>query len=161
IRTHRERLMLGCGYLNCCAGLHYRPSRIAVGGRPTATATRSSSITRRTWLRGAASAGLALALPAVNGTARGEQPAAAPAPEFVVQTATERQILNNISRGMTVFRFADDARILVIDFASPSEEGRTLNRVLGLAETAGAPRDRLLTDTETKAVTAFVDRVYY
>lgn len=83
-------------------------------------------------------------------------PAAAPAPappppgapEFAIRSATEQQILHNVPTGLSVFRFADDSRILVLDFASLYEQGMTLNRVAALIEKAGAPRNRVLSDAE-------------
>ncbi|HTW69983.1 MAG TPA: hypothetical protein VME47_08870 [Acetobacteraceae bacterium] len=72
-------------------------------------------------------------------------------PGFAIRTATEQQILHNVPAGMTVFRFADDSRILVLDFASLYEQGMTLNRVAALIEKAGAPRNRVLTNDELLA----------
>jgi len=50
-----------------------------------------------------------------------------------------------------VFRFADNPRILVLDFASLHEQGRMLNRVAAFVEKAGLPHDRVLTDDELDA----------
>ena len=49
---------------------------------------------------------------------------------------------------LTVFRFADNPRILVLDFASLHEQGKMLNRVAAFVEKAGLPHDRVLTDGE-------------
>ncbi len=46
----------------------------------------------------------------------------------------------------TVFRFAPNPRILVLDFASLLDQGRMLNRIAALVEKSGLPHDRLLTN---------------
>ena len=51
----------------------------------------------------------------------------------------------------TVFRFAPNPRILVLDFASLLEQGQMLNRVAALVEKAGLPHDRVLTGYEIAA----------
>ena len=84
-------------------------------------------------------------------------PAPAPAgpPPLAIQTATEQDILRHVPTGLTVFRFADDQRILVLDFASLYQQGLMLNRVAALIEKAGQPRDRVLSDAElTQAIRA-------
>lgn len=78
-------------------------------------------------------------------------PATAPAPAFEIQTATETQIRNHIPTDLTVFRFADNPNIVVLDFASLHEQGKMLNRVAALTEKANLPRDRVLTDEELDA----------
>jgi hypothetical protein len=75
-------------------------------------------------------------------------PAAPPAPELAIRTATEQDILAHVPTGLTVFRFAEDRRILVLDFASLDQQGMMLNRVAALIEKAGQPRDRVLTASE-------------
>ena len=93
--------------------------------------------------------------------------AAVPArpPAFQIETATEHQILDHIAVGLTVFRFAANPRILVLDFASLHEQGLMLNRVAALVEKAGLPRDRVLTDAELTAAIAAsgdtIDTYYY
>ena len=72
----------------------------------------------------------------------------APAPAFPIETANEDQILHDVPTGLTVFRFAGNPRILVLDFASLHEQGMMLNRVAALIEKGGLPRDRVLTDSE-------------
>lgn len=72
--------------------------------------------------------------------------ATATAPALQIQTATEQQIRDDVPTDLTVFRFADNPRILVLDFASLREQGLMLNRVAALVEKAGLPRDRVLTD---------------
>ena len=83
--------------------------------------------------------------------ARIAQPMPATGADFDIRTATEQQILHNVPASLTVFRFADDSRILVLDFASLYEQGMTLNRVAALIEKAGAPRNRVLTNDELLA----------
>ncbi|HEY3847268.1 MAG TPA: hypothetical protein VGL95_09160, partial [Acetobacteraceae bacterium] len=75
-------------------------------------------------------------------------PAPRPVPELAIRTATEQEILRHVSTGLTVFRFAEDQRILVLDFASLYQQGMMLNRVAALIEKAGQPRDRVLTEAE-------------
>jgi hypothetical protein len=77
-------------------------------------------------------------------------PAPAPAtpPALTIRTATEQEILRHVPTGLTVFRFADDQRILVLDFASLDQQGMMLNRVAALVEKAGQPRNRVLTAPE-------------
>jgi hypothetical protein len=72
-------------------------------------------------------------------------PPAAPM-EWQIQTATEQQIRDHVSPGLTVFRFAADPRIVVLDFASLQEQGLMLDRMAALEEKAATPRDRVLTD---------------
>ena len=80
-------------------------------------------------------------------------PATAPAtpPAFDIQSANETQIRNDIPTGLTVFRFADNPNIVVLDFASLHEQGKMLNCVAALVEKADLPRDRVLTDEELDA----------
>jgi hypothetical protein len=78
-------------------------------------------------------------------------PATAPATAFEIQSATEAQIRNHIPTDLTVFRFADNPNIVVLDFASLYEQGKMLNRVAALVEKSGLPRDRVLTDEEIDA----------
>jgi hypothetical protein len=68
-----------------------------------------------------------------------------------IASATEQQIREHVPTGLTVFRFADNPRILVLVFASLHEQGRTLNRLAAFIEKAGLPHDRLLTDAEIDA----------
>jgi hypothetical protein len=73
------------------------------------------------------------------------------APAFQVETATEAEIDGHLPTSLTVFRFADNPRILVLDFASLYEQGKMLNRVAAFVEKAGLPHDRVLTDDELDA----------
>jgi hypothetical protein len=100
---------------------------------------------RRRWLL----AGLALLLAlALGGAWFWLRPAPA---RFAVRTATEEQILANNAPTLAVFRFADNPRILVLDFPDLLAQGMMLNRVAALVEKAGLPRDRLLNDAELDA----------
>jgi hypothetical protein len=76
-------------------------------------------------------------------------PAATPA--FQIETATEAEIRGHVPSALTVFRFADNPRILILDFASLHEQGEMLNRVAAFVEKTGLPRDRVLTDAELDA----------
>jgi hypothetical protein len=73
------------------------------------------------------------------------------APVFQIETATEAEIGQHVPTSLTVFRFADNPRILVLDFASLHEQGKMLNRVAAFVEKAGLPHDRVLTDDELDA----------
>ena len=55
------------------------------------------------------------------------------APAFQIQTATEAAIGAHVPTSLTVFRLADNPRILVLDFASLHEQGKMLNRVAAFA----------------------------
>jgi hypothetical protein len=80
--------------------------------------------------------------------------AASPAPPgaaavpFDILTASEQEIAEHIPRSFTVFRFADNPHILVLDFASLTEQGRMLNRLAAFVEKSGMPHDRVVTDVE-------------
>jgi hypothetical protein len=50
-------------------------------------------------------------------------------PGFQIQVATEAEIGRHVPTSLTVFRLADNPRILVLDFASLHEQGKMLNRV--------------------------------
>lgn len=77
-------------------------------------------------------------------------PAPVPAP-FALVTADEATIRDHVPTALTVFRFAPDPHIIVLDFPTLAEQGAMLNRVAALVEKAGAPRDRVLTDAELAA----------
>jgi hypothetical protein len=76
-------------------------------------------------------------------------------PEFIIETATEQQILDHVpAEGTTdpvIFSFKANPRVLVFDFASLLNQGRMLNRVAALIEKNGVPHDHPLTDTELNA----------
>jgi hypothetical protein len=136
---------------------------------------------RRAWLAGAGLLGAAclarglapLVLPRHHPSAPVPAPPPAPSPApgptlrppaIPIRTAGEQEILHHVSAGLTVFRFADDARILVLDFASLEQQGLMLDRVAALIEKAGTPRNRVLNDAQlTQAIRAGGDTVatYY
>lgn len=72
-------------------------------------------------------------------------------PVIGVRLADEAEILSYAGDGVTVFRFAPNRRVLVLDFSSLLEQGLMLNRVAALVEKVGLPRDRVLNDTELEA----------
>jgi hypothetical protein len=81
-------------------------------------------------------------------------PAATPAPAapaFAVRTANEAEIREHVADTLTVFRFAANPNIIVLDFPTLLQQGLMLDRVAALQEKAGLPRDRVLTDAELDA----------
>lgn len=78
-------------------------------------------------------------------------PAPTTAPAIAARLADEAEILANETDGITVFRFAHNRRVLVLDFASLLEQGLMLNRVAALVEKTGLPRERVLGDAELDA----------
>lgn len=120
---------------------------------------------RRTWLAGGGVVCAGCLLGAGYFLTRHHAPPQAPAreaaivppprpakPGFAIRTASEDAILHNpTAPGMTVFRFAHDTRVLVLDFSTMEQQGLTLDRVAALIEKAGTPRDRVLGDTELLA----------
>lgn len=76
---------------------------------------------------------------------------APPAPAFPIRIANETAILADRPERLTVFRFAPNPLVLVLDFPSLRQQGLMLDRVAALVEKAGLPRDRVLTDTELDA----------
>lgn len=73
---------------------------------------------------------------------------APPAPAYPIRTANEAEILDDQPDRLTIYRFAPNPHVLVLDFPSLRQQGLMLNRIAALVEKAGQPRDRLLTDTE-------------
>ncbi len=73
---------------------------------------------------------------------------------IAVRLADEAEILAHRPSATTVFRFASNRRVLVLDFASLQEQGLMLNRAAALMEKAGLPRDRVLRDEELDAAIA-------
>jgi hypothetical protein len=78
-------------------------------------------------------------------------PAIPAAPAFAIQTANETEIREHIADTLTVFRFAPNPNIIVLDFPTLLQQGLMLDRVAALVEKAGLPRDRVLTDAELDA----------
>ena len=102
-------------------------------------------------LVGAVSGWLVWPRPAPPPIATPASPGSATARAFRVETADEQRIRDHVSPGLTIFNFAANPRILVLDFASLLEQGRTLDRVAAFVEKAGLPHDRVLTDDELDA----------
>ncbi len=69
-----------------------------------------------------------------------------------MQTADEAQIRDHVGTGLTIFRFAPDPRILVLDFASLYQQGRMLDRIAAMMEKEDVSHDRVLTDAELDKV---------
>jgi hypothetical protein len=69
-------------------------------------------------------------------------------PAFPINVATEQQIRDHTSTALTIFRFGDNPRILVLDFPTLREQGRAFNRIAAQGEKAGLPRHRVLNDDE-------------
>ena len=74
-----------------------------------------------------------------------------PSPGFAPRNADEAAILADAAAQLTIFQFAADPSVVVLDFPSLQQQGRMLNRVAALVEKAGLPRDRVLTDAELDA----------
>jgi hypothetical protein len=72
-------------------------------------------------------------------------------PAFQIKMATEAVIGAHVPTVLTVFRLADNPRIMVLDFASLHEQGKMLNRVAAFVEKAGLPHNRVLTEDELAA----------
>lgn len=80
------------------------------------------------------------------------RPTAPPGPPPIrIQSASEGAILADAPAALTVFRFADNPKVLVLDFPDLHQQGTMLNRVAALIEKAGLPRDRVLADAELAA----------
>jgi len=82
--------------------------------------------------------------------------AEAPAPPRLdpSRLADPATILAHRASELTVFRLAENPRILVLDFPSLAEQGRMMNRLAALVEKEGLPRDRVLDDAELAAAIA-------
>ena len=65
--------------------------------------------------------------------------------------AGEAVIDANHRPGLTVFRFAPDPAILVLDFTDLEQQGLMLDRVAAFVEKAGLPKDRLLNTADLDA----------
>ncbi len=122
------------------------PKSAPLPGTPPAAATTSATAPV------AAASGAPAAVPSPVPSASPATPAAA---EFAITAATEQQILDHVpppgAPDPTVFRFAANPRILVLDFASLRDQGLMLNRVAALVEKAGLPHDLVLNDSELDA----------
>jgi hypothetical protein len=81
--------------------------------------------------------------------------AEAPPPRLdPARLADPAAILAHRASALTVFRLAENPRILVFDFPSLAEQGRMMNRLAALVEKEGLPRDRVLGDAELAAAIA-------
>jgi len=78
-------------------------------------------------------------------------------PEFAIRSATEAQILADRPVHLTVFRFAPDPKVVVLDFPGLEQQGLMLDRVAALVEKKNLPRDRVLTDAELAAAITAAD----
>jgi len=82
-------------------------------------------------------------------TPAAQAPPAPPAEKpFALHSADEAGLLADSPAVLTVFRFAPDPQVVVLDFPSLQQQGEMLDRVAALTEKAGEPRDRVLTDAE-------------
>jgi hypothetical protein len=99
-----------------------------------------------------------------------EPPHAAPeARHYSIDAGNEQAILDHVPTGttsvLTVFHFAPNPRILVLDFPSLREQALMFNRAAAFVEKAGLPRDRLLSDDEldsaVRAAGDTFDTYYY
>ena len=79
-----------------------------------------------------------------SGPLRAQEDIALPGP----RPADYAQILANDAEALSVFRYALEPRIHVIDFSSLTAQGDMFNRVVALIERTGSPRDRVLTEDE-------------
>ena len=93
--------------------------------------------------------------PAVVAAAAVTAPAVTTTP-FDIITASEQEIVQHVPTSLTVFRFARDPHILVLDFASLTDQGQMLNRIAAFTEKSDLPHDRVLTESELR--TAIRDR---
>ena len=75
-------------------------------------------------------------------------PARPPAPEFAIATVTVDQVRQNEATDISILRLMENPRILVLDFASLSRQGRMLDRMAALIEKTRLPRDRILNPDE-------------
>jgi hypothetical protein len=72
-------------------------------------------------------------------------------PAIPIQVGTEAAMFADVPAALSVFRFGDNPRVLVLDFPDLNQQGVMLNRVAALIEKAGPPRERVLTDAELAA----------
>ena len=80
------------------------------------------------------------------------QPVSAPlpraSPRIPVTVASGATIMAHRGAEFTVFRMAENADIMVLDFATLHDQGEMLNRAAAMIEKRGMPHDRVLTDAE-------------
>ncbi|MFB9971217.1 hypothetical protein ACFFMP_14910 [Pseudoroseomonas cervicalis] len=90
-----------------------------------------------------------LTLPLEPGWPPPRQPAAADIPLL-----DEAGIAAHRATAPRMLRLAENPRIFVLDFPDLASQGAALNRIAALVEKAGAPRDRVLTEAELRALLA-------
>jgi hypothetical protein len=79
---------------------------------------------------------------------------AGPAPvvsDFPMETLSVAAIRAYVTAGLSALRVAENASVLVLDFASLPRQGRMLDRIAALVEKGGLPHDRILTEAELAA----------
>jgi hypothetical protein len=72
----------------------------------------------------------------------------------VVHSASIAELLAGNSSDWRVARLQENQQIVVIEFPNLAEQGAAMNRVAALLEKAGAPHNRLLSDTELQQLMA-------
>ena len=87
------------------------------------------------------------------------------APLVPIVVATEAQIATHHAERLTVFRFADNPRVLILDYPTLREQGLALNRIAAFVEKASVPKDKVLDDaslaTEIAKAGDTIDSYYY
>jgi hypothetical protein len=100
-------------------------------------------------------------VPAVSQAPAPPTPPAVPLPPL----ATEAQILADAPEQTTIYRFAPQPAVIVVQFPNLREQATMLNRVAALIEKDGFPRDRVLDhaelDTRIRAAGVTPDTFYY
>ncbi len=86
-------------------------------------------------------------------------------PRFQIRSAGRAGILAADPRHLLIFRYSNDPNVVVLDFPNLHQQGEMLNRVAAFVEKAGAPHNRVLTDSELAAAIrasgATPDTYYY
>ncbi len=70
-------------------------------------------------------------------------PAVSGLASYSIETADESEIRAHVATGLSVFRFAANPSIVVLDFGSLRQQGLMLNRIAALVEQRHAARDRV------------------
>lgn len=82
-----------------------------------------------------------------------------------VEAATSQEILNRTASALTIYRLAENPRVLVLDFPSLKQQGRMLDRIAAQVEKAQTPKKHLLNDADlqisVKAIGETPDGYYY
>jgi hypothetical protein len=71
-----------------------------------------------------------------------------------IVVASEAAIAAHVGGKETIFRLAENPRILIIDYPSMNEQARALDRVAAFVEKAALPRDRVLDNAALAAAVA-------